>query len=86
MKLKVWCLGWGILKQSLCHQVHSIFQILKEVAGTNGTLLSLISKVETPIMVNDITPISLCNVSYKIITKVPANRLKGLMNCLVSPQ
>ena len=52
----------------------------------NANFLSLISKgegVDTP---GKFRPISLCNVIYKIISKVIANRLKPLLLGLISPE
>lgn len=42
-------------------------------------LIALISKVKDPKSVNDFRPISLCNVLYKVIAKVVANRLKCIL-------
>lgn len=47
--------------------------------GLNRTLITLIPKVARPMMIKDFQPISLFNVSYKIMTKVIANNLKDLM-------
>ena len=45
----------------------------------NSTFISLIPKVKNPKKVSEFRPISLCNVVYKLIAKVVANRLKKLL-------
>ncbi|KAJ0024645.1 hypothetical protein Pint_08106 [Pistacia integerrima] len=52
-------------------------RLLKEV---NATVIALVSKVEVPLRVSDFKPISCCNVLYKCISKIIANRIVG---CLV---
>ena len=51
----------------------------------NHTHIVLIPKVKNPIKMFDFRPISLCNVMYKIIAKVLANRLKQILPHIIAP-
>lgn len=52
--------------------------------GTNSTYLALIPKESNPETFAKFRPISLCNASYKILEKLLANRIKPLLNRLIS--
>ena len=49
----------------------------------NATIIALILKNANPISMKDLRPIALCNVLYKIIAKVLANRLKIILPSLI---
>lgn len=52
----------------------------------NYTLVSFIPKVPKPQNMSQLRPIALCNVLYKIDAKVVVNRLKGIMDWIISDQ
>ena len=74
-------ISWEILLPQPPHFFNTGF-LLKEL---NKTLVVLIPKVECPTMVSHYKPISLCNVSYKIISKAIVNRLRHVMDSIVTP-
>ena len=50
----------------------------------NHTFITLIPKVQNSEKATEFRPISLCNVIYKIVSKVIANCLKPLLNSIIS--
>ena len=52
----------------------------------NSTFIALIPKSDNPSSFDDFRPISLCNVLYKIISKIIANRIKPILSRHISPQ
>lgn len=67
---------WRIIKKDF-YELSLAFQT-GEVAlqSINGSFISLIPKLDNPECVSDFRPISLLNISIKIITKLLANRLQ----------
>jgi hypothetical protein len=51
----------------------------------NFTYIALIPKIKSPEKFSDFWPISLCNIIYKMVSKVLANRLKVWLPKIISP-
>ncbi|XP_019152396.1 PREDICTED: uncharacterized protein LOC109149189 [Ipomoea nil] len=77
--------SWSIVGDSLYQLVNDFFNIGSLPNGLNETNIVLIPKVQRPEKVNQLRPISLCNVAYKLVTKIMAQRLKLIMPEVVSP-
>lgn len=57
----------------------------RSLASINNTFITLIPKIKHPHKVGDYKSINLCNVIYKIIGNVLANRLKRILHHIISP-
>ena len=71
--------AWPIVGEDVVVAVQSFFIKGFLPKGINSTILALIPKKETAKEMKDYRPISCCNVLYKVISKLLANRLKDIM-------
>jgi hypothetical protein len=58
----------------------------KIYGGLNSTFIALIPKVNKPIGFGDYRSISLCNLCYKIISKIIANKIKPYLSSMISEE
>ncbi|CAH9143761.1 unnamed protein product [Cuscuta epithymum] len=74
---------WDIVGPEVAQLVSGIFESGSLPKELNVTNLVLIPNKDKPENMGDWRPIALCNVVYKIFSKVLANRLKRILNDLV---
>jgi hypothetical protein len=75
---------WHIIEEDLTDEVLLAVSSRVIPEGWNNTTIVLIPKVESPELITQFCPISLCNVVYKVISKLIAFRLKFLIPEIIS--
>lgn len=76
--------SWDTVGETICNFVKSCFSDSNIIESVNDTVLVLIPKVKALESIRKLRPISLCNIIFKIITKIIALRLKNYMDFMVS--
>jgi hypothetical protein len=76
---------WHIIGEDLTDEVLQAINSWIIPEGWNNTTMVLIPEVENPEYITQLRPISLCNVVYKVISKLIASRLKRLLPEIISP-
>jgi hypothetical protein len=77
--------NWNIVGGDICHAILETLNSGILPSFLNVTNIALIPKIKKPTCVTEFRPISLCNVTYKLISKVLANRLKKILPTIISP-
>ncbi|XP_030502458.2 uncharacterized protein LOC115717615 [Cannabis sativa] len=76
---------WHIVGTDVCNMVKEFFLHGKFVEKMNHTFICLIPKCDSPAAFDQFRLISLCNFSYKIISRLITDRLKPILDNLISP-
>ena len=74
---------WDTLGPDIVREVQGFFEGAPLPEGINHTHIRLIPKISNPQKVSDYRPIALCNVYYKIYSKIITRRLQPMMGKLI---
>lgn len=77
--------AWKVIGQDFITAIQSFFLFGFLPSGINATILSLIPKTENAEKMKDFRPIACCNLLYKVISKVLANRLRIIFLDAIEP-
>jgi hypothetical protein len=75
---------WSIVGRDVTSFALNILNRGGDPGTINHTFICLIPKNKKPKLASDFRPISLCNVIFKIITNIIANRLKIILPDIIS--
>lgn len=76
--------SWEVVADQVYGFVKDFFANGGSLEALNKTNIVLIPKSDNADVVGQFRPISLCDFSYKVISKVISNRLRGIMPKIVS--
>ena len=76
---------WHTVGNSVIEEVQKIFVVRRVPEVLNCTHIALIPKIQGPETLGNYKPISLCNMVYKVITKIIVARLRPYLDKLISP-
>lgn len=76
--------NWEVIKTAFVTEIQRFFRSGLMPTTTNVTYVRLIPKITGAKLVSDYRPIALCNVFYKIITKIISIRLKPILGNIIS--
>lgn len=76
---------WPSIKPQIIAMVQHFFEHSQLEKPFNHTNITLIPKNQNPTKPNHFRPIGLCNVAYKVIAKILVNRLRPLLQFMISP-
>ena len=76
---------WLIIGETVVKAVQHFFDSGHLLRAFNHSFIALVPKKESASRVEHFRPISLCNVVYKVITKILSTRIKPILDRLVSP-
>lgn len=77
---------WNLIREDVTRAVLNFLNGGHMPEVVNKTVIVLIPKVKNPRNITQYRPISLCNVIYKICSKVLANRLREILDEIISEE
>ena len=75
---------WGVVKEDIMAVFSEFHDQSKFVKSINSTFITLISKVHGAKKIKDFRPINLVGEIYKIIAKVLTNKMRRVMDRVIS--
>ena len=76
---------WDYVKIEVLQCIWNFFQNNSLPINQNHSFIALVPKLSGTHIANQFRPISLCNIVYKIISKILASRLKVHLHKIISP-
>lgn len=74
---------WPYIREDVSYVVLTCLNTGFITSSINFTFITLIPKVKCPSRVLEFWPIELCNITYKLVSKVIANRLKKFLASII---
>lgn len=75
---------WNIIGDDIFATINEFFNSRKILKQINHVIITLIPKTKHAFQVNHFRPISCCNLLYKIISKILANRITPVLEIIIS--
>ena len=75
---------WHIVGTDISNAILDCINSGKFLQSINFTHITLIPKKKNPDLMSNFRPISLCNVIFKLVSKVLANKLKRILGRIIS--
>ncbi|KAL9682070.1 hypothetical protein QQ045_013863 [Rhodiola kirilowii] len=75
--------AWNVCGADIVRSINTFFKTGIMPEGINSAYLAVIPKVKNASLPSDFRPISYCNVIYKIVSSLLANRLRPVLDYLV---
>ena len=76
--------NWDIVGPAITRDIQHFFTTGRLPSTINSTHIRLIPKIKSPKLVSEYRPISLCNVYYKVISKIISLRLNLVLQAIIS--
>jgi hypothetical protein len=77
--------AWSIVGADFCSAVKDFFASRELLKQLNHSTIALVPKSSTANSAADYRPLSCCNVTYKVISKILAGRLAHVLDDIISP-